>query len=65
MCLSKAYVKNGETEEAVLEDIASVEVKGGKLLFSTILGETEEIRASIKKIDFSKNKIYLEKVEGE
>ena len=61
MCLSKAYVKNEETDEAVLEDIASVEVREGKLVFSTIMGVTKEIQGSIKKVDFSKNQIYLDR----
>ncbi|MCF7875489.1 CooT family nickel-binding protein [Candidatus Bipolaricaulota bacterium] len=65
MCLSKAYADNEKTDEALLEDIASVEVRDGKLLFTTILGATEEIQGSIKKIDFSKNEIYLKKDEGE
>ena len=59
MCLSKAYIdRNGKTE-LLMQEIASVEVGEGKLLLRTLFGESEEIRASIRQIDFLSHSIIL------
>jgi len=58
MCLAKAYLKDS-AEEPLLKDIASVEVKDGKLLIKTLFGEQKEIEANIRAIDFMKSSILL------
>ena len=59
MCLAKAYI--GSEKELLLEEIASVKAKDGKLLLTTLFGEQSEIEASIKEIDFRSSSILLEK----
>ena len=64
MCLSKAYIdKNGE-RELLVEEVASVEVKDGKLLVKTLFGEEKEVEANIREINFVNNSIVLENVRG-
>ena len=58
MCLAKAYLEDS-TGEPLLKDIASVEVKDGKLLIKTLFGEQKEIEANIQAIDFMKSTILL------
>ena len=60
MCLSKAYMDRNGTKELLMQEIASVEVSDGKLLLRTIFGEREEIKASIKQVDFVNSSIILE-----
>ena len=59
MCLSKAY-KEDNGEEAIVEDVASVEVEGDNLIFSTIMGEERKVEGKISKVDFSKNQIHIQ-----
>jgi predicted RNA-binding protein len=61
MCLAKAYI--GSSEELLMEEIASLQVKGDKLLMTTLFGEQREIEASIKEIDFKTSSVVLESVK--
>ena len=60
MCLSKAYLDKSGRRELLAEDVASVEVRDGKLLLKTLFGEQQEVTASIKQIDFVTHSISLE-----
>ncbi len=62
MCLSKVYIdRNGKTE-LLMEEIASVEIGGDKLLFKTLFGEQKEIEANIRQIDFLSHSLVVEKL---
>ena len=63
MCLAKAYCWQEARRELLMEEIASLKVKDGKLLVTTLFGEQREIEASIKEIDFMASSIILEKVK--
>ena len=60
MCLSKAFVEKGEKRELVMAEVASLQVKNGKLLLKTLLGEQKEIMATIREIDFLSHSITLD-----
>jgi len=62
MCLSKAYVDRNGKRELLMEEIASVEIGDGKLLFKTLFGEQKEIEANIRQIDFLSHSLVLEKL---
>jgi predicted RNA-binding protein len=62
MCLAKAYTGSNKEKKLLLEDIASLQVKDGKLLVTTLFGEHREIEASIKEIDFMSSSVILEDV---
>jgi predicted RNA-binding protein len=62
MCLAKAYI--GRNKELLMEEIASLRVKDGKLLVTTLFGEEREIEASIKEIDFMASSVVLENVKN-
>jgi len=64
MCLAKAYIGRNSEKELLLEEIASLKVRDGKLLVTTLFGEQREIEASIKEIDFMASSIVLEEVKG-
>ena len=65
MCLSKAYVEINGERELLMEEVTSMEIKGNKLLLTTLFGEQKEIGASIKQIDFLNRSIVLENLEHE
>ena len=60
MCLSKVYIEKNGRRELVMEEIASLKPWKGKLLLKTLMGEQQEITASIKEIDFLTHSITLE-----
>jgi predicted RNA-binding protein len=64
MCLAKAYVGSNGERELLMEEIASLKAKDGKLLVTTLFGEQREIEASIKEIDFMASNIILENMKG-
>jgi predicted RNA-binding protein len=62
MCLGKAYLEADNKRELVLDSIALIEIADTKLKLSTIFGDTKEIEASIKEIDFERSRIILTRV---
>ena len=60
MCLSKAYFDRNGEKELLMEEIASVTIKGDRLLLKTLFGEQKELEATIREIDFKANSILLE-----
>ncbi len=62
MCLGKAYLEADNKRELVLDSIALIEIADTKLRLSTIFGDTKEIEASIREIDFESSRIILTRV---
>ena len=60
MCLSKLYVDRNGERELLMEEVASVEVGDGKLIFSTLFGEQKELVADLRRIDLMTHSIILE-----
>jgi predicted RNA-binding protein len=61
MCLGKAYLKEGDKDELLLENVASLVMKEESLILTTILKETREVEARLSSVDFKKGSIYLER----
>ena len=60
MCLSKVYVESNQSQELLMEEVASIEIDGGKLLLRTLFGQQKEIEANIKRVDFMIHNVILE-----
>lgn len=61
MCLAKAFLKKDSKNELLLENVASLEAVGNKIILTTLFRETKEIEANIKMIDFASNaRVILE-----
>lgn len=63
MCLSKAYIERNGERELLMEEIASVDVEGDRLLFKSLFGERKEIRSNIREIDFMTHSIILDNIK--
>ena len=61
MCLAKAYIGRDHEKELLMEEIASLKVEGGRVLVTTLFGESREVEADIKEIDFVASSVILEK----
>ncbi len=64
MCLAKVYLNRNNTNELLLEDVASIEMSDGKLTLATLFRETKEVEAIIKKVDFANSSVLLEMVSN-
>jgi len=60
MCLSKAYADRNGKRELLMEEITSLQVRGEKLLLTTLFGEQKEVGADIREINFMTHSIFLE-----
>jgi predicted RNA-binding protein len=60
MCLSKAYIYRKGERELLMEEVASLQVKGEKLLLTTLFEEQKEVWANIREINFMTHSIFLE-----
>ncbi len=62
MCESKAVLIVNGREEKIMDNVALLEIKNGKILLKDILGESLEVNYMLSKIDFINHKIvFVEK----
>ena len=59
MCLAKAYVVKDDNQELVASEIASLKIEDGKLLLTTLFGESKEVEGVVKEIDFMSSSITV------
>ncbi|MBI2288318.1 MAG: CooT family nickel-binding protein [Chloroflexi bacterium] len=64
MCLSKVYVERAGKKELVVEEVALLKVRGGKVLLKTLFGEEREIGATVKEVDFLTHTLVLGDFKG-
>ena len=66
MCLAKAYLRASATDsegKLLMENVTRVEVDGDRVHLSSLLGETEELRARITFVSFVDSRLVLEPSE--
>ncbi|MEH0019239.1 MAG: CooT family nickel-binding protein [Desulfobacter sp.] len=63
MCESNVYIKTGDTEELVMENVAAITPAGENLfLLRGLLGEQKEVKGVIEDINLMGHKIILKAV---
>lgn len=63
MCEANAYLRKGDSEELVLEQVDEVEPFEGGLLLRNIFGEQKILKAKIQSLALVHHKIILEEVK--
>jgi len=61
MCESKAILIINGREEKIMDNVALLEIKNGKILLKDIFGESLEVNYVLSKIDFINHKIVFVK----
>ena len=61
MCVARAYLRQEQKEELLMEEIALIRVEGENLFLKSIFGEEKSVKANIKEVDFVASKVLLEK----
>jgi predicted RNA-binding protein len=59
MCESNVYMKKGEKEEKVLEDVEVLRPEGELIYLANIYGEEKRVKARLVSIDFNEHKVLL------
>ena len=59
MCESSAYLKKGDQDELLLEDVVMLVPEPGKITLTSLLGDKKVVQAEIDHIDLMKHRIVL------
>jgi predicted RNA-binding protein len=60
MCESNVYIRKGDAEEKVLEDVEVLRPEADGVFFlANIYGEQKRIKAKLVSIDFTEHKVLL------
>ncbi len=63
MCESNVYLKNGDTETLIMENVAAITPSGENTFFlKGLLGEQKEVKGVIEDINLMGHKIILKTV---
>jgi predicted RNA-binding protein len=62
MCQSSVYAVTGETEELLLEEVVALAVEGEWVMVRSLFGEPLHVRARVRQIDLTRNRIVLERI---
>ena len=65
MCLAKVYMSGNREKELLVDEIATLKNRDGRLTVKTLFGEEKEIEGSIREIDFMNGSIILEDLKSE
>jgi predicted RNA-binding protein len=60
MCMAKLYEAK-EGDRPIVEDIARLTITGGQVEVETLFGEKKVFQGKVRRIDFLKSRIQLEK----
>ncbi len=62
MCLSKVYIKEGDKDDLLIEDVSEVRNENGAISVNTIFGVGKKVKGYfIKEVNFVNNYLILRK----
>lgn len=59
MCESNVYLRKGDEEEKVLEDVEVLRPEGDVIFIANIYGEQKRIKARLVSINFTEHKVLI------
>ena len=60
MCDLKAYVRNNDREELVLESVNLIRSEGGEVFLRNLFGEEKRVRGEVREVSLVRNRVVLE-----
>ena len=60
MCDLKAYVKQNDKENLVLESVNLVRVDGGEVVLKNLFGEEKRVRGELREVSLVRNRVVVE-----
>jgi predicted RNA-binding protein len=61
MCDLKAYVKDHDKEELLLEAVNLVRVENGEVVLRNLFGEEKKVRGEVREVSLVKNRLLVER----
>ena len=61
MCDLKAYVKDRDKEELLLEAVNFVRVENGEVVLRNLFGEEKKVRGEVREVSLVKNRLIVER----
>ena len=61
MCDLKAYVREKDGEELLLESVSQARAEGGEVILRNLFGEEKRVQGVLKEVSLSKNRIIVER----
>ncbi|HLE41971.1 MAG TPA: CooT family nickel-binding protein [Nitrospirota bacterium] len=61
MCDLKAYVRQNNREDLVLESVNLVRAEGGEVVLRNLFGEEKRVRGLVQEVSLVKNRVVIEK----
>jgi len=59
MCDLKAYVKQNNREDLVLESVNLVLAEGGEVILRNLFGEEKKVRGMVQEVSLIKNRVVI------
>ncbi|MHB8843621.1 MAG: CooT family nickel-binding protein [Nitrospirota bacterium] len=60
MCDLKAYVRNKDREDLVLEAVNHIRAEGGEVVLRNLFGEEKRIKGEVREVSLTKNRVIVE-----
>ncbi|ODS37143.1 MAG: RNA-binding protein [Candidatus Altiarchaeales archaeon WOR_SM1_86-2] len=62
MCESDVYLKTNGKEELFMKEAARIEIEDDRVEVYGLLGDKKQVSGKVKKIDFLKHRVVVEKL---
>lgn len=59
MCELKAYVKQKDKEDMILEAVNYIRTEGGEVILKNLFGEEKRVRGSVQEVSLVKNRVVI------
>ena len=59
MCDLKAYVKQNNREDLILEAVNLVRTEGGEVILKNLFGEEKKVRGTVQEVSLVKNRVVI------
>lgn len=60
MCDLKAYVKQNNREDLILESVNLVRAEGGEVVLRNLFGEEKRVRGLVQEVSLVKNRVVIQ-----
>jgi predicted RNA-binding protein len=60
MCDLKAYLRQNDKEELLLEAVNLVRAEHGEVLMRNLFGEEKRVRGEVREVSLAKNRLIIE-----
>lgn len=60
MCDLKAYVRNKDREELILESVNLIRSEGGEVVLRNLFGEERRVSGEVREVSLTKNRVVVE-----